>query len=155
MKCQTLGGGLRRYRMLVFVGGALFVAVCAVTFTYICTIPSMPAQVTSNLLRELKKTTNPAELQQWASGVLHRTASSTNLPNGQVPKELQAVSVPGLHCEVLVEPISTNSCVLVYWGGGFVAPFGLAIGEPGFVPTQLESVCQIKWQDGVYVYYSK
>jgi hypothetical protein len=105
-------------------------------------------------LRELRRTTDPVQLQEWAASILAREKSTTNLAYGELPKELRAMQ-PAASCCVLVGTAATNSCVVVYWGSGLAGSWGLAIGQPGFVPSQLGAAHLIKWQDGLYVYYSR
>jgi len=142
--------------VLLALGVAIVLMLCVAMRSCIARLRSFPRVATEEILRVMKERTDPAELQQWAMGILRDATVSTNLSYEQVPKRLQGLLPGTMRCSVLVGPTPTNSYVAVYWGSGMVGPWGVAIGAPTFAPTQLElhAAYQIKWQDGIYVYYS-
>jgi len=143
--------------VLLVLGVAIVLMLCAAMRSCVAWLRSVPRVATEEILRVMKERTDPAELQQWAMGILRDATVSTNVSYQQVPKELLGLQPGTMRCSVLVGPTPTNSYVAVYWGGGMLAPWGVAIEAPTFAPTELElhAAYQIKWQDGIYVYYSK
>lgn len=108
-----------------------------------------------HLERNAKKVVTASELQSWATNLLARDPTSTNLApsdwGSDFPKQLLKLA-PRLGPHIYIyEKDGKNyplPCVHLSWGSGFLGAAGFEIGATNFVSLETGHA----WQPGVYFY---
>jgi hypothetical protein len=109
----------------------------------------------NHLEQNARKVVTASELQSWATSLLARNPSGTNLVpsylGSDFPKQLLNLA-PNLGPSIRIYEKDDNNyplpCVHLYWGSGMLGAAGFEVGPTNFVSLQPGHA----WQPGVHFY---